>query len=91
MYPDEAINSLPGRQLNGQCEKSTEVEQILRKNISQFVIKNANKEIKSTKPLIGAAGALALCYIARYALFVLYKMNIYLQNKFFCIVIHILF
>lgn len=77
MYPDEAINSLPGRQLNGQCEKSTEVEQILRKNISQFVIKNANKEIKSTKPLIGAAGALALCYIARYALFVLYKIKFF--------------
>lgn len=65
MYPDESIDLSSLRQTSGQCEIFSQVEHILRINISNFMSQNAKNEIVNTEPLIGAACAKSLCYISR--------------------------
>ncbi|KAK7588237.1 hypothetical protein V9T40_005482 [Parthenolecanium corni] len=65
VYPDESIDLSSLRQTSGQCEIFSQVEHILRINISNFMSQNAKNEIVNTEPLIGAACAKSLCYISR--------------------------
>jgi len=69
VYPDEdsvaAMRNADAPGTGGQCELFSQVEQVMRRNVRNFMKYNLDQEMTRTEPLLEAACAQALCYIAR--------------------------
>lgn len=64
LYPTENTQHNEIRQIDGQYEKFTQVEKIIKHNLAELV-KNAPTLSQPTESMLAGSIAMALCYIAR--------------------------